>query len=165
MGKALFFSISRGSKPVPLADRIWPKVVKTHSCWHYLGALDHGYSVCGRSPEAERRGNIRVHKWIWESMNGPVPSGLVLDHLCRNRWCVNPSHLQPVTNKENVLRGTGLSSVNAKKTHCIRGHAFDDRNTGRDVRGDRRCRECARIRFHARKRRMTVDEYLKQANL
>ncbi len=68
---------------------------------------------------------------------------MTLDHLCRNKACVNPEHLEPVTQKENVLRGVGPTAINAKKTHCIRGHEFNEQNTIFHPRTNyRTCRVC-----------------------
>jgi hypothetical protein len=75
---------------------------------------------------------------------GAVPEGLELDHLCRVRGCVNPKHLEPVTHRENLMRGESWSAVNARKTHCPEGHPYDETNTYIDGKGRRRCRECAR---------------------
>jgi hypothetical protein len=79
---------------------------------------------------------------------GPIPEGLVIDHLCRNRGCINPTHMEPVTNAENVLRGEGPTAVNARKTHCKRGHPFDDVNTYVYAKG-RACRMCHQLRQRA----------------
>lgn len=124
-------------------------VVKTDSCWLWLGKKDFGYGRVGFNGS-----HVRAHKLIYEGLKGPVPTGLVLDHLCRNRGCVNPDHLEPISNRENVLRGVGLSAENAKKTHCKHGHAFEGANL-LIVGAQRQCRTCrlARSREWKRKRR------------
>jgi hypothetical protein len=84
-----------------------------------------------------------VHRVLFEVEVGPIAEGLQLDHLCRNRLCVNPAHLEPVTHIENVLRGESPPARNARKTHCAHGHQYTPANTyaTRDGRG-RRCRTC-----------------------
>lgn len=79
-----------------------------------------------------------VHRVAYELAHGPIPPGLTLDHLCRNRACCNPDHLEPVTNKENILRGTAPSAINARMTECRNGHPF----VGVDSQGKRRCKTC-----------------------
>lgn len=83
-----------------------------------------------------------AHRWLWERLVGPVSGALQLDHLCRNRACVNPDHLEPVTAAENVRRGA-LGAVRRAKTHCPQGHEYTPENTARR-RGKRYCRECGR---------------------
>lgn len=88
---------------------------------------------------------VRAHRWAWEQAFGPIPEGLTLDHLCRNRACIVPCHLEPVTNRENALRGMNFSAFNARKTHCKNGHEFTPENTfprgpGGAHRGCRICR-------------------------
>jgi hypothetical protein len=85
-----------------------------------------------------------AHIWSFRLHIGPVPDGKELDHLCRNPSCVNPNHLEPVTHRENVLRGEGPAAANARKTHCIHGHPFDEGNTYRLPSGavGRDCRIC-----------------------
>jgi hypothetical protein len=86
-----------------------------------------------------------AHRWSYEHFVGPIPEGLHIDHLCRVRRCVNPDHLEPVTPKENYLRGEGPTARNSTKTHCKYGHKFDKSNTS--VYGGRRhCNECGRRR-------------------
>lgn len=90
-----------------------------------------------------RPGAPEAYRVVYIEERGPIPDGMMLDHLCRNRACVNPDHLEPVTNKENILRGTSPSAMNARKTHCIRGHEFTPENTRiRKTDGARVCRAC-----------------------
>lgn len=85
-------------------------------CWLFLGALDkYGY---GRFMSNGRR--FRAHRWLYERLVGPVPPGLVLDHLCRVTRCVRPAHVEPVTDKVNTHRGVGPTAVNLRKDVCIR---------------------------------------------
>ena len=80
-----------------------------------------------------------AHKISYELVRGPIPDGMTMDHLCRNRWCVNPYHLEIVTMRENVLRGISFAAKNAKKTQCPKGHPYNRINN----RGARYCRQCA----------------------
>ncbi len=122
-------------------DRFWSKVNKTESCWLWTASINpEGYGkfwVAGK-------GRLRAHRVAYELVVGPIPEGLQIDHLCRVRHCVNPSHLEPVTHRENLLRGIGIPAVNAKKTHCLRGHPFSGDNLYIEPKGGRRCRECRR---------------------
>ena len=77
---------------------------------------------------------------------GPLPDGLVLDHLCRNRACVNPEHLEPVTQSVNLLRGETVNAAASARTHCINGHEFSPVNTRISPSGRRVCRSCGRAR-------------------
>ena len=85
-----------------------------------------------------------VHRVAYELFSGQVEDGLVLDHLCRNRACLNANHLEPVTLAENNLRGVGFMAVHARKTHCPHGHPYDEKNT-QMKNGARRCRTCISI--------------------
>lgn len=100
---------------------------------------------------------VPVHRWTYILFKGVIPDGLDLDHLCRVKICVNPNHLEAVTHRENILRGIGASAMNAKKTHCIRGHPFNEKNTYMGSKGNRKCRICDRElhnqRYHASKGR------------
>ena len=85
-----------------------------------------------------------AHRVAYRLAVGPVPDGKVLDHLCRNPSCINADHLEPVTMRENILRGTGPTAMNAAKTHCVRGH--DLTVTARVERGRRVCVECLKLK-------------------
>jgi hypothetical protein len=85
----------------------------------------------------------RVHRVVWEWLIGPIPDGLTLDHLCRNRACCNPDHIELVTMAENKRRGYSRNAINARKTHCPKRHPLEGDNLMVDKRGYRRCRECA----------------------
>lgn len=124
-------------------QRFWAKVEKTEGCWNWVASRNNkGYGHLGMG---DRR--VYAHRYSYELHKGAIPSGLHIDHLCRNRSCVNPDHLEPVTNRENVLRGAGLTAQNASKTHCKRGHEFTEENVYRSPgRNDRQCRTCKRYR-------------------
>lgn len=89
---------------------------------------------------------VGAHVLAWESIHGPVPKPLTIDHLCRNPACINVNHLELVTKRENTLRGIGPSAINARKTKCIRGHEFSPENTRYKKTGARICIECDRQR-------------------
>lgn len=116
---------------------IWAQVFVTDGCWHWLGVLKNGYGVVNWNSRM-----WRAHRLVYELRIGAIPAGLQLDHLCRNRSCVNPAHLEPVTNRENVLRGDGVTARNSKKTHCKHGHALAGNNVEARHGGGRECREC-----------------------
>lgn len=123
----------------PLEGRFWAKVDRTSDCWLWTGSLHLGYGVIA----AEGRANM-AHRVSYELIVGPIPDGLTLDHLCRNRACVNPAHLEPVTNVENVMRGLSVGALNARKTHCPKGHPYTAENTMLS-RNRRCCRTCRNI--------------------
>lgn len=112
-------------------------------CWLWRGATFKGHS--GRYAIAGRRPVIKVWHWTWEQVNGPIPAGLVLDHLCHNTICVNPDHLEAATQRENILRGNGMGAMHARKTHCVHGHPLSGQNLRIGVNGQRLCKECRRI--------------------
>jgi len=124
--------------------RFWSYVQKTDDCWIWIGVRSGGY---GRYTF---RGKLTgAHRFYYELVNGPIAEGLQIDHLCRNRACVNPDHLEPVTIGENVLRGIGRSAQNARKTECLRGHPLNGSNLYIDPRGQRCCIICQRARVVA----------------
>ena len=132
-------------KELLAAERFWTKVEFTDTCWLWTAArTSRGYG------EFHHANRIRVaHRWAYEFCVGPIPEGLTLDHLCRVRHCVLSDHLEPVTNRVNLLRGEGFTAQQARQTHCKHGHPFDEANTYR-WRGHRACRTCQRIRDVAR---------------
>lgn len=118
------------------------RIDKSGECWEWTGTRDHdGY---GRIQTGGKI--LRAHRVVYELYVGQIPESLVLDHLCRNHGCVNPEHLEPVTQRENILRGVSVSAINARKAHCIRGHEFSEENTYVSARGWRVCRECQTAR-------------------
>lgn len=145
----------RGSIDRPLRsrrsaeERFWALVTKTETCWIFGRLKPNGYgafSAYGHSATA--------HRFAYELMVGPIPDGLSIDHLCRRPACVNPAHLEAVTQWENVMRSDGVSALNARKTHCLRGHPFSDDNTYYAKGGQRHCKECSRIRGRERYARL-----------
>jgi hypothetical protein len=106
-----------------------------------------GYGVFGYAHGKK----AMAHRFAYERLIEPIPDGLQLDHLCRNRACVNPHHLEPVTQKVNLLRGIGFAGVNARKTHCPRGHEYTPENT-KSFSGWRQCRACTNQLQNERRR-------------
>jgi len=107
----------------------------------WVGTPNHGGYGIFVTNRPEKK-NVRAHRYAYQMFVGAIPPGLVLDHLCRNRMCVNASHLEPVTIGANVMRGETLAAANAVKTHCDSGHPFDQANTHYVREGWRRCRKC-----------------------
>ncbi len=109
-------------------------------CWIWIGCkFPFGYG------EFKYRGQVvYAHIWLYERTKGKTPEGLELDHLCRNPSCVNPDHLEPVTHKENLMRGIGVCAARARQTHCKRGHPLTDGNFDTKL-GYRRCLKCLPI--------------------
>ena len=135
--------------PLTPVERFWTHVQKTDSCWLWTRTKDTGgYGVfCLSKPYRK----VPAHRFAYGLLVGPIPAGLDLDHLCRVRNCVNPAHLEPVTRHENLRRGVGVRTmVNAARTHCIRGHLLSGDNLYVNLKGERHCRECARM--HDRQR-------------
>lgn len=150
-------------------DRFWSKVLKLpppvdvpsdapswkhFPCWLWTGAkITSGYGSFGVST----KNWMRAHRYAFEVSRGPIPPGLQLDHLCRNRACVNPDHLDPVNNRENTLRGLGpilAAQRQLVKTHCPQGHPYDEANTYHCKKKlNRMCKACHRAHLKAYRER------------
>ena len=132
-----------------LLERFRAKVMLTPGgCWEWRGWRNAG---SGQTSGGYGRlwisgKHVAAHRLAYELFVGSIPEHLTLDHLCRNRGCVNPFHLEPVTMRDNSLRGISFAAKNAPKTHCPRGHPYDLFNTYVDPRGRRECRICKRLR-------------------
>lgn len=145
--------------PVRIQDKIAPD--PNGGCWLWTGYTALGYGMVHEAREGEQRHHRRLvaHRVVYELLHGHVESGLTLDHLCRVRSCVNPDHLEPVTRKENILRGFGVPARRARQTHCIRGHELSGPNLRLRLNGYRNCKACEVTADRARKarRRLVAD--------
>lgn len=134
----------RGQRSGDLPPRVeypdfWGRVNKTSTCWLWTGFI----APTGYGQLAGHGTTLRAHRVAYEQVVGPIPEGLVLDHICRVRHCVNPDHLRAVTNRENTLAGIGPSALNARKMECKHGHDLTDPASSYvDGRGWRVCRVC-----------------------
>lgn len=140
-----------------LSERFWVKVNKDAPisavrpdlghCWLWTASLDgKGYGKIGVKGKL-----LQAHRLSYEMVLGAIPDGLVLDHLCRIRHCVNPGHLEPVTQRVNLLRGQTLTAKEVQVTHCPQDHPYDEANTYQ-YGNNRKCRACRR------EHRMAFDE-------
>ncbi|AKY03535.1 HNH endonuclease [Streptomyces phage Hydra] len=135
-----------------LPARFWNKVsVSESGCWEWAAYRDrHGYGAFYW--EGKDR---RAHRVSFSVLSRPIPDGMEIDHLCRNRSCVNPAHLEPVTQTENIDRGENHIGVNRTKTHCAQGHPLVEGNLvlNKLKLGHRYCLTCQRARNAENKRR------------
>ena len=116
------------------------KIIYKNNCWLWTGATNKGgYALIYRDNKTQL-----AHRAIYKLIFGDIPDGMQLDHLCRNRNCIKPAHLEVVTPKENTMRGIGLASINSKKTECLRGHSLAGCYISKN--GKRHCRYCNQIR-------------------
>lgn len=146
-------------KPIPAltdaeTERFWSNVDKTSTCWLWTaGKFSGGYGCFAVRRDGKHRA-LKAHRVSVALLQGDP--GPVLDHICRVRECVNPEHLRAVTERENILAGIGPSAINARKTHCPRGHEYTAENTVTNSRGCRECRTC-------RKQRALVTQRVRRA--
>jgi hypothetical protein len=127
-------------RPAPMDERFFAKVHTSGVCWQWTAAKNNrGYGVFNRGQGA---GTVLAHRWAYEFLVGPIPVDRQLDHLCRNRSCVNPDHLEPVTGRTNTLRGSHPAAQNARKERCSNcGGAYSDQIV-RGQKVGRYCKPC-----------------------
>jgi hypothetical protein len=145
MPQGVFASLTPEDVPAAVRQR-FAKCIATaehiEDCWIWpMSSASHGYGQIGWGIKGEPRGLVLAHRLSYALFCAPIPEGMTVDHICRNRLCFNPAHLRMLTNAENA-RDNGMH----RRTHCPQGHAYDDANTHVDGRGHRKCRACARAR-------------------
>lgn len=147
-----------------LEDRFWEKVIVVDDdCWPWMAHAS-GKNVARLNYGTFHSGmrTVPAHRFSYELKFGPIPDGLVIDHLCHNPICVNPDHLEPVTQSENVLRGENEGGPGQSlKTHCKNGHPLSGENLITTKSGVRRCRTCRR-RSDRRSWSKNSEKYLAQ---
>lgn len=111
-----------------------------NGCWIWLGKI----AKNGYGHVTVNRKTYLTHRFIYEKLKNSIPFGLCLDHLCRNRDCVNPDHLEPVSSRENILRGVSCAAINFNKTECQYGHLYTEKNLYICPKGKRECKQCRR---------------------
>lgn len=152
------------AKDVTDEERFMVKVRKDPEtgCWLWTAYKNpRGYGQFGVGSRSDGTASVRpAHRWAYEHWVGPIAERLTIDHLCRVRECVNPAHLEAVTQAVNTSRGQTLQAENAAKTHCHQGHEFTPENTliGNNGHGSSRiCRTCKRERQRRRRERLRVE--------
>jgi len=134
-------------------------------CWLWTGNLtSQGYGRFVVPRKTARKHTDRAYRVAWELLIGPVPEGKELDHLCRVRCCVNPQHLEPVSHRENLLRGSGATVTKLRwatrreaMTHCVNGHEYTLANTRIDADGGYSCRTCDRLAMRKHRLRSLIS--------
>lgn len=130
-------------------QRFWTHVEhQENGCWLWTGTVNAKYGafkIGSRTYKTRRM--LYAHRFIWEYLNGPIPDGLQLHHVCENKLCVNPEHLELLTVHDHVHKSpNNITYINLHQTHCHRGHEYTPENTY-TFRGKRHCRECQRINW------------------
>lgn len=136
-------------------DRVLTRVDKTKSCWNWIGSVSHyGYGTYGNR-------NLMAHRVVYHLLVGDLKQENTLDHLCKNKRCVNPKHLEQVSIRENVLRSDNPNAINARKTYCMREHPLSGDNLYiHPKRGTRHCKQCGK---DAQKRYVAKTQLRKRA--
>ncbi|MCR4339970.1 MAG: HNH endonuclease [Gemmatimonadaceae bacterium] len=138
-----------------MADTFWGRVQKGDGCWLWAGTR----STTGYGLFNYQRKQHRAHRLAYVLVNGDIPAGLVPDHLCRNKLCVNPAHMEIVTPRENTVRGIGPTAQNAHKRVCKCGRPYDYTVTKANGETYRACRECRREQLRRRTSRYGYCQY------
>lgn len=147
-------------RPVNDEAVFWSRVKQgQNDCWDWQGGRAKGgygaFRLAGIT--------VRVHRYAYELLIGEIPAGLVIDHLCRNRLCVNPYHMEPVTSVVNVMRGESIPAQNVNVTTCPQGHPYNGDNLHVDpYRGWRQCLTCRRASYRNAYRK-NIDENRRKA--
>jgi hypothetical protein len=140
-----------------IIEKILRRTRRQGDCLFWIGGGSKGYGLISYKGSTHQ-----VHRLLYKLTVSDLPHGIVLDHLCRNRACLNIKHLEPVTHRENLLRGEGIPAINAKKTHCKNGHEFSKENIvmGFSKNGVpwRRCRACKRGNYIPRTRTIVCEK-------
>ena len=134
----------KGHPKRSLLDSFEDKCIKSEGCWEWIAKINErtGYGQIGYLGK-----HYLAHRVSYMLYKGALRDDLVIDHLCKNRWCVNPNHLEQVTSRENNLRSDNPAGLNARKNFCLRGHPLSGDNVYiRKDRVGRYCKECNRIR-------------------
>jgi hypothetical protein len=145
-----------------LVDRFWSHVDTSGECWLWTASVTgRGYGQLGWGPPSGRL--VLVHRLSYVLHVGVIPAGLTIDHVrargCMSRRCVRPEHLEAVTTRVNLLRGTGFAGRSARATHCPQGHPYDGQNTYRDRHGWRQCRACHSERERLRRSKALISPH------
>lgn len=121
------------AESVWIAKRLANYVVNENDCWIWQGTPNNvGYGKVGVRNDPSTPGEEEAaHRWFYKRLRGPIPEGLHLDHLCRTPLCVNPAHLEPVTQEENTRRGLASRGLGPGRTHCVNGHPWTQENVRR----------------------------------
>ena len=161
--------MARGRRAIPVEQRFWKRVVKTPGCWQWTGTKTrYGYGRLAdtKMPDASVK-SVLAHRVVFRFLGIQIPAEMEIDHLCRNKSCVNPGHLRFVTPTQNVLENSDSPAAkNARKTHCHRGHPFTVGNLyvyqNKRADGVRRptrvCKKCDQIKYRRRKAKALKGE-------
>jgi len=147
---------------IPLKQRFWFYVSKTENCWNWMGHTDpDGYGTIKMLRHGKYVTKL-AHKVSFALHRQKIPRGMQIDHLCHNRRCVRPDHLELVSGRENNSRSNSPSALNAKKTHCIRGHELSGPNCYITRMGHRSCKLCDRAARKKQERRDVHAAYMRK---